>query len=640
MTMLDRMRQHKAWLKWSLGLVVLAFVIFYIPDFLTGATGSQSLGGAVATVEGQAITANDFRRTYEAQLEAYRNAYGANMNEQLLKQLGIDQQILQQMVDERAALAEAKRLGIRVTDEEVRQRILSMPAFQQNGQFIGDQMYQQLLRSQRPPMTASEFEENIRDEITVDKLQTALTYWIAIPDKELEAEYRRQNDKVKLAMVTLTADSFRADVQVTDDEVASYFKDHATDFTIPEKRKIKYLLVDVDAIRAKIKIAPADIQAAYNASIDQYTTPEQIRASHILFSTTGKDEATVRAKAEDVLKQAKAGADFAALARKYSDDTATAKLGGDLDYFARGKMVPEFDQAAFALKVGQISDLVKTQYGFHIIKVTDRKPAVVKPLDEVKDQITDQLSLERAQAQASSLADTISGQISTPADLDQVARAQGLTVHESGYFARDEPIMDLGLAPDVAAQAFSMQQGQLAKNVRASRGIVFMTLTGIQASYVPKLDEVKDKVKDAVVLEKARALSAEKAKAIVDTLKSAPDFDKAAQALKLDAKDTDFVTRDQPLPDIGASPKVDEVAFSLEKGAVSDPITTDAGTTIIKVLDKVVTNDATFQAQKDGFRDQLLQDRRNRFFTAYMNKAKQKMRIQISPDTVKTIVGS
>jgi peptidyl-prolyl cis-trans isomerase D len=640
MTMLDRMRQHKAWLKWSLGLVVLAFVIFYIPDFLTGATGSQSLGGAVASVEGQPITANDFRRTYEAQLEAYRNAYGANMNEQLLKQLGIDQQILQQMVDERAALTEAQRLGIHVTDEEVRQRILAMPAFQQNGQFIGDQMYQQLLRSQRPPMTPSEFEENVRDEITVDKLRTALTYWVAIPDKELEAEYRRQNDKVKLAMVTLTADSFRSDVQVSDAEVAAYFKEHAVDFTIPEKRKIKYLLVDVDAIRAKIKIAPADIQAAYNASIDQYTTPEQIRASHILFSTTGKDEAAVRAKAEDVLKQARAGADFAALARKYSDDTATAKLGGDLDYFSRGKMVPEFDQAAFALKVGEISGLVKTQYGFHIIKVTDRKPAVVKPLDEVKNQITDQLTLERAQAQASSLADTISGQISTPADLDRIGRAQGLPVRESGYFARDEPIMDLGAAPEVAAQAFAMQQGQLAKNISTSRGIVFMTLTGIQASYVPKLDEVKDKVKDAVVLEKARALSTEKAKTIVDKLKAAPDFDKEAQALKLDAKDTDFVTRDQPLPDIGASPKVDEVAFSLAKGAVSDPITTDAGTTIIKVLDKVETNDATFQAQKDGFREQLLEDRRNRFFTAYMNKAKQTMRIQIDPDAVKTIVGS
>jgi peptidyl-prolyl cis-trans isomerase D len=638
MTMLDRMRRHKAWLKWSLGLVVLAFVIFYIPDFLRGATGDQ-LGGAVASVEGQQISATEFRRTYQAQLEAYRNAYGANMNEQLLKQLGIDQQILQQMVDERAALAEANRLGIRVSDEEVRQRILSMPAFQQNGQFIGDQLYQQLLRSQRPPMTAAEFEDNIRQAIAIEKLRTALTYWLAIPDKELEAEFRRQNDKVKLSMVTLTADSFRADVSVTDAEVSSYFDAHAKDFTIPEKRKIRYLLVDLDAIRAKITVAPADIEAAYNSSIDQYTTPEQIRASHILFSTTGKNEDEVRARAEDVLKQARAGADFAELARKYSDDEATAKLGGDLDYFSRGRMVPEFDAAAFNLKVGQISDLVKTQYGFHIIKVTDRKAATVKPLDEVKDQITDQLTLERAQAQAAAIGDTISGQLASAADLDRVARAQGLTVQESGFFSRDEPIANLGMAPDVTSQAFQMTEGQLAKNVRSSRGIVFMTLTGIQPAYVPKLDEVKDKVHDAVVLEKARALSAERAKSIDAQLKKAPDFAKAAQALKLEAKDTDFVTRDSSLPDIGTSPAVDQAAFSLDKGAVSDPITTDAGTTIIKVVDKVEATPETFEAQKDKFREQLLEDRRDRFFNAYMTKAKEKMRIQVSQDAMKTAIG-
>ncbi len=235
MTMLDRMRRHKAWLKWSLGLVVLAFVIFYIPDFLTGATADPLQTGAVATVEGREITANEFRRTYQAQLEAYRNAYGASMNEQLLKQLGIDQQILQQMVDERAALAEADRLGISVNNEEVRQRILTMPAFQQNGQFIGQQLYQQLLRSQRPPMTPAEFEDNVRRGIAVDKLRMALTSWVAIPDGELEAEYRRRNDQVKLSVVALMADSFRGDVTATDAEVSTYFDAHAADFTHPRE---------------------------------------------------------------------------------------------------------------------------------------------------------------------------------------------------------------------------------------------------------------------------------------------------------------------------------------------------------------------------------------------------------------------
>src|SRR5712664_4578642 len=175
MTMLDRMRRHKAWLQWSLVLVVLAFIIFYIPDFLRGTGAGAASGDTIARVGGHDITAGEFRRTYQAQLQAYRSAYGGQMNDQLLKQLGIEQQILQQMVDERAALAEADRVGITVSDEEVRQRIFSMPAFQENGGFIGEPRYQQLLRMQRPPMIASEFEDNIRHGLAVEKLRGSLT---------------------------------------------------------------------------------------------------------------------------------------------------------------------------------------------------------------------------------------------------------------------------------------------------------------------------------------------------------------------------------------------------------------------------------------------------------------------------------
>ena len=236
----------------------LAFVIFYIPDFLRGSTGADAASGdTVAMVEGHEITADEFRRTYQAQLQAYRIAYGGNMNEQLLKQLGIEQQILQQMVDERAALAEADRLGIKVSDEEVRQRIFAIPAFQENGAFIGEQRYQQLLRvaaaaddrrrvrGQRPPLA------------DVDKLRASLTDWLSVSDKELEQEYRRRNDKVKLAVVELhgrqrSARQVDGDRRRRRDATSTAHKD---DFKIPEKRKVRYLLIDIDALRAKVTVA-------------------------------------------------------------------------------------------------------------------------------------------------------------------------------------------------------------------------------------------------------------------------------------------------------------------------------------------------------------------------------------------------
>src|SRR5262245_62930924 len=268
MTMLDRMRRHRNWLKWSLGLVCLAFVIFYIPDFLRGTGADAAASDTTAPVDGRDITAFEFRRSHQAQLQAYRSAYGGQMSDQLLKQLGIEQQILQQMVDERAALAEADRLGIKVSDEEIRRRIFAMPAFQENGAFIGEARYNQLLRMQRPPMTAQEFEDNVRRSLTVEKLRAALTDWLSVADNELEREYRRRNDKVKLAVVGFKDDRFRPQVNATDAEVATYFEGHKNDFKIPEKRKIRYLLIDVDAMRDKVAVPPADVERAYNNRLE------------------------------------------------------------------------------------------------------------------------------------------------------------------------------------------------------------------------------------------------------------------------------------------------------------------------------------------------------------------------------------
>jgi peptidyl-prolyl cis-trans isomerase D len=634
MTMLDQMRRHMGWLKWSLGLVVLAFVIFYIPDFLRGNAAGAALGDTVATVQGRDITAGDFRRTYDAQLQAYRNAYGGNVSEQLLKQLGIDQQILQQLVDQQAALVEADRLGIKASDEEVRQRIFSAPAFQENGAFIGEQRYQQLLRSQRPPLTPAEFERSVREELVLDKLRAVLTDWLSITDKELEQEYRLRNDKVKLAVVTFIADTFRPEATASDAEVASYFSGHQADFKIPEKRKVRYLLIDADAIRAKTTVPDANIERAYNEGIAQYTSPEQVRASHILLRTEGKDDAAVKAKAEDILKRAKSGADFADLAKKNSEDEGSAKNGGDLDYFGKGKMVPEFDQVVFAMQPGQISDLVKTQFGYHIIKLVDRKPAKVSTLPEVRQQILDQLAYETARAQAADLAQTIAKEVSKPADLDKAASAHSVTVQESGFFARDESILSLGSSPDAVSRAFEMKVGDVSGSLQSARGFVFETVIAIQPPSMPKLDDVKDRVRDEVIKQKARDLSRQKAATVAAKLKGAADFVKAAKAAGVEAKTTDLITRDAPVPDLGIAPAVMDAAFKLPVGAVSDPITTDNGTVVFKVVDKKEVSPTEWAANVERFRNEQLTDKRNRFFSAYMVKAKQGLKIEVNREAL------
>src|SRR5436309_9090741 len=311
----------------------------------------------------------------------------------------------------------------------------------------------------------------------------------------------------------------------------------------------------------------------------------------------------------------------------------------DLYYIGKGRMVPEIDQVAFAMEPGQTSELVKTQYRYHIIRLVDKKPSTTRTLAEVRQQIADQLGYERAQAQAADMAQALEKEISKPSDLDRVAKARGLQVQESGFFARDEPILGLGASPEAGSRAFDTKQGDVAGPVRTGRGFAFLTVVARQDGYVPKLDEVKDRAREEVIKQKARALSTEKAAAIAARLKAAPDFEKAAKAASLEAKTTELVTRDAPLPDLGVAPAVEAAAFSLPAGAVSDPIATDNGTAIIKVVEKKEVTPDEWTAAKDRFREELLNDRRGRFFSAYMVKAKARMKINVYREALQRVVG-
>jgi peptidyl-prolyl cis-trans isomerase D len=633
MTMLDRMRRHKGWLKWSLAVVVVSFILLYIPSFMRNSAEGAANNAVVAQVEGREITAAQFRRIYQQQMQAYRSSYGGNIDEKLLKQLGVDQRIVQQLIEEEAALVEARRLGISASDAEVRERILALPAFQDNGQFIGDARYRQLLRMQNPPMRPDEFEDQVRRSIVVEKLQAALTGWQTISDSDVSREFARRNEKVKLAVLSFPADKFREGLVASDAEVSKYFDDHKDAFRIPEKRKIRFLTIDQEAMRAKASVTGQQIERSYNENIPQYSTPEQVRASHILLKTEGKDDAAVKKQAEEILAKAKSGADFAELAKKYSQDDSNASKGGDLDYFGRGRMVPEFDQVAFSLQPGQISDLVKTQFGYHIIKLVDKKPASQRPLSEVRAQIEDQLKWEQAQAQAQKLANDVAKDLKKPTDFDAVGRARGLQVSESGWFQQDEPIAGIGVAPSVAQQAFTMSIGEVSDPIRTPQGFAFITVLQKQDPYLPKLDEVKNKVKDEVLKQKAIEAARQKAAALDPTLKSG-DFDKAAKAAGLDVKTTDLITRGSAISDLGISPAIDSVAFALPVNGVSDPIVTDNGAAVIKVVEKNNAAAGEFEKQKDSLKGELLNERKQRFYSSYMASARKRMNIKINRDTL------
>jgi peptidyl-prolyl cis-trans isomerase D len=570
-------------------------------------------------------------------MQAYQSAYGANMDERLLRQLGIDRRIVQQMIEEEAALAEAENLGISASDAEVRARIVLLPAFQDNGAF-SEERYQQVLTMQNPPLREKDFEEQVRRSITVEKLQGALTDWITIDAPEVESEFKRRNEKVKLAVVSFPSDKFRDGVVATDDEVAKHFEAHKDEYRIPEKRKVRYALLDSQAIRQRTVVSEQDVRRSYEDNEEQYSTPEQVRASHILLKTEGKDEAAVRKQAEAILAKAKApGADFAKLANQYTEEEAGKTRGGDLDFFGKGQMVPEFDAVAFSLEPGQISDVVKTQFGFHIIKVIEKRPAATRSFEEVRAQIEDQLKWERAQAEAQRITDEAAALIKKPEDLDTVAKPRGFVVGESGFFGRNDPISGVGLAPAVSERAFELEQGAVSEPLRTPQGFAFITVTGTQAAYVPKLDEVKARVRDDLLKQKALEAARQKAATVNAQLRSG-DFNAAAKAAGLEAKTTELIARGAAVTDVGVSPAVDAAAFSLPVGGVSDPIVTDTGAVIVKVLERQDAKPEELTKGAAALREEMLNERRNRFFSAYMARAREKMKIQINSQVLSQVL--
>jgi peptidyl-prolyl cis-trans isomerase D len=490
-------------------------------------------------------------------------------------------------------------------------------------------------------MTPGDFEQAVRESLMLDKFRAGLTEWMTVSDAELEREYKHRNEKVTLEIVAVLADNFRTQVNPTDAEISAHYDKNQERYRIPDRRKIKYVRISPAELAAKITVSKEDVERSYNEQLGKYTTPEQIRASHILLTTEGKDDAAVRAQAEQVLKEAKSGGDFAALAKKYSQDETNAAQGGDLDYFSRGRMVAAFETAAFALAPGEISDLVKTEFGYHIIKLTDRKPAIVRPVSDpaVYKEIEGALLREQAEAQAAQHADAIAAEAKTPAALDKVAATRGLTIEESGFFERGGMIEGLGPQSPVSTAAFELAENTVSEPIAGPTGRIVFYVSGRQDSYLPKLDEVRSRVRDDVIQERSVALAKQRADTLSTQLKSAANFQAAAKAAGVEAVTTDPINRGGVIPNIGRSPEIEAIAFSSPIGTVSDAIPTPQGAAIVKVASRQEVAAADFAMAKDKFRMEMLGERRSRFYQTYMDKARTKMKIDVDPEALKRAVG-
>ena len=629
MTMLDRMRRHKAWLKWTLALAGFALLVLGFPLIQPPPETPGALTDVLAQVGDQEITVGEFQTLFRRQLQSYQVQSGGEITADLLRSMGIDRQLLQQVIDEYAALQEAARLGVTVSDAEVREAIVSLPAFQQDGEFIGEAAYLQMLRMQQPPMSPAEFEENVRRSLMLQRLQAALTDWITVSDDDVEREHVRRNERVRLSAISFRADDFREGLEATDDDVAALFEQNANDYLVPEKRRLRFVLIDVPALKASFTPSDADVQAYYDNNLDRYTEEVDLRVSHILLRTQDAELADVQAQAESIAAEARGGADFAELARRYSEDEGTREAGGDLGRITRGQMVPEFEGAAFALEQDEVSDPVTSMFGVHVIKATEKTGGATQTLDDVRDSIVDMLQQESADARASALAEAMSLEIDAAADLEAAAARRGLEAQESGFAALGEPILGLGFSSEVTTQAFQLAEGEVAGPIPTPTGPAFVTVTGIQAPYVPPLEEVEARVRDDVIRRKAFVLAQERADAVAATLQDAGDFGAAAEAEELDVNESGLIARGAAVPGVGVNAQVEAVAFSLTPGETSAPVLTGNSAVVIHVHEREDADPADLQTNRERLRSEMVLERQNQFYGAYMENAKARIPISI-----------
>ena len=639
--MLDGMRRHKGWLKWSLALVCLAFVFLYVPGFVDQTALEGFPNDVVARVGDHDITVAQFRQMYLLQLENYRQQSSGEVSEEVLRSLGIDRQILQGMIARSAAVAEAERLGLTVGDAEVRHRIVNLPGFQVNGQFVGEARYLQALQFQRPPMTPAQFEEEVRRDIMFERLEAAVTGWIAVSDDEIAAEHRRRNEKVRVQVVAFRGDDYLDDVDATDEEIEALYEENPLSYELPEKRRLRFLLVDESAIFESVSPSDEEVQQYYDANISQYTTPGQTRASQILLRVEGQDEAEVEARAAELAAEARAGADFAELAREHSDDEATAEEGGDLGMFGRGRMVAAVEVAAFELDVDAVSDPVRSAIGFHVLKVTEKQEETRQPLEEVREAIENTLKNERATSRADALARSIATEVETPEDLERAAGARGFELQESGFVGRGEPILGLGFAPQVSAEAFQMEPGEVAGPIQTSTGPAFVTVAELQDPVIPPLDEVREDVARDVRNRKALERARVEAEAAAGSLRDGEDFEAAAEAAGLTVATSELITRGAAFPEVGVSTPVEQAAFDLPIGGVSGILETGGETlAVVRLVEREDVTPEEIAEASEAVRNELIQSRRNEFYSAYMSRVQEQLGVDIDYGAFETAVGT
>jgi len=632
--MLESMRNHtRGWIaKVILGAIILSFALWGVGDYFTG-----NQVETIAEVDGEAILDVDFATTYQRQLQAYANMFGDQFTKEMAEQLGVKNETLQTMINRKLMLMESTHMGLVTPDEAVLATVQGTPQFREEGKGFSPTRYQALIR-QMGFVSPRDYENYLRQNIMIDTLQNAIVQSATVSDAEVEARFKANFEKRVLTALIVDPESLKSTIEVNDDEARDWYETHESLYQSPLEVVVKAVEINAQDLMAEISISDADIEQAYAERASEFGTPEKRRAAHILVRVAQDASADVKQAAMDKIVAAKqrldTGESFADVAKDVSDDV-TSSSGGDLGFFARGAMVPEFEEAAFdQLQVGEVSDVVETQFGYHLVKLNEIQEEQIKPLADVEETLRSSLLAEMAEEEAFRLSGDLDNALGMEDSLDAAAKVVGLTVQDLGALSQENVLANklLGTSQELQRKVFSTMAGDAIEIVEVDNGhyVALEVLQRIEPFTMDFADVVKrvyDDVRNAQAIEQAQAiadeaLAAGKEGKAIDAL--AQQFSQAkfvSKALRSNGEGDDAAWLSAVIPD----------AFRTPEGQwASQTIPTAQGIAIVFVQDVQEADDALFANEEDALRTQVKKSKGAVRFARWMSSLRDRHVIDIN----------
>ena len=637
--MLKVMRQSFQQLKWILWFVVFVFVAFIFVDWGMGRVrGERATSGEIATVGGSRITAVDFSRQYQQAQERYRQMYKDNWTPALAKALDLPNQVLNGMIDRKMLIEAARRGGVRVSDAELADKIQSLPALQRNGQFIGANEYSNLLASNG--MTPDQFERDFRDDMMIEKYNRLVAASLMVPDSEVENQFARQNQKAKIDYVLISPDHFEAGAAPSEAELLSAFEKNKERYRQPERRKLKYLLVDETRLREKIRPTPAEVRQYYDSHPNDFPVSDRVHAAHILVKVDrdAKPEvdAAARKKAQDLAARARKGEDFAALARKYSEDPGSKEHGGDLGPFARGAMVKPFEDAAFSMTPGQISDPIKSPFGYHVIKLIEKLPPGKQTLEEASPKIVAALQQSAVKAEETRRSEALEKAVSRKSSDEDLRKLADdvVSFDATDWVTAQSVVPGVGYAPGFLKAAFELKKGEVSpRAISTPRGPAFVKVVDVKAPGIPDFAEVKSKVAADVRNERQQQRALDGARPAAAELQGGATLEAIAKKFGATVQTSPEFAKGAPVPSLGTSAALSEEVFRTPVGRPGGPVWVGTqGVVLFRVASKTDFDPAAFERQKGTIRESIRQQEAQKLIQADLARRRAEEKIVVNDE--------